>query len=206
MGGRADLEIIPTIKFPNPDFPPHSLRRISVHCNLRVKRTRPTAVDLLGWTIDSLSVYGCPVLFCSRLGSRTVLFFDLLKMGQGRSWPILFRLEERQRACEKIWRHFIFWRTLKISEKFPKFWSERPFFSLPRGLLDPWPRAFLSLASREPVLEKVVLGLGLRFFLCSRPPSLRPRLHLWSAPTQNIQVHSFILFLFLTTITIANAW
>ena len=43
----------------------------------------------------------------------------------------------------------------------------------------PWPRAFLSLASRGPVLGKAVLGLG--FFLCPWPwpRALCPRLHLW---------------------------
>ena len=42
----------------------------------------------------------------------------------------------------------------------------------------PWPRAFLSLASRVSVLGKVVLGLG--FFLCPWPwpRALYPRLHL----------------------------
>ena len=45
----------------------------------------------------------------------------------------------------------------------------------------PWPRAFLSLASRVSVLGKAVLGLGLGFFLCAwpRPRALCPRLHLW---------------------------
>ena len=33
----------------------------------------------------------------------------------------------------------------------------------------PWPRAFLSLASRVSVLGKAVLGLGLGFFLCPWP-------------------------------------
>ena len=44
----------------------------------------------------------------------------------------------------------------------------------------PWPRAFLSLASRGSVLGKVVLGLGLGlgFFLCPWPRALCPRLHL----------------------------
>ena len=48
----------------------------------------------------------------------------------------------------------------------------------------PWPRAFLSLASRGSVLEKAVLGLGLglAFFLCPWPwpwpRALCPRLHL----------------------------
>ena len=42
----------------------------------------------------------------------------------------------------------------------------------------PWPRAFLSLASRVSVLEKAVLGLG--FFLCPWPwpRALCPRIHL----------------------------
>ena len=45
----------------------------------------------------------------------------------------------------------------------------------------PWPRAFLSLASRVSVLGKAVLGLGLGFFLCPWPwpRALCPRLHLW---------------------------
>ena len=44
----------------------------------------------------------------------------------------------------------------------------------------PWPRAFLSLASRVSVLGKAVLGLGLGFFLCPWPwpRALCPRLHL----------------------------
>ena len=48
----------------------------------------------------------------------------------------------------------------------------------------PWPRAFLSLASRGSVLGKAVLGLGLGlgFFLCPWPwpwpRALCPRLHL----------------------------
>ena len=43
----------------------------------------------------------------------------------------------------------------------------------------PWPRAFLSLASRGSVLGKAVLGLGLGFFWCPWPRALCPRLHLW---------------------------
>ena len=53
-------------------------------------------------------------------------------------------------------------------------------------VLGPWPRAFLSLASRVSVLGKAVLGLGLGlgFFLCPWPwpGALRPRLHLWTPP------------------------
>ena len=45
----------------------------------------------------------------------------------------------------------------------------------------PWPRAFLSLASRVSVLGKAGLGLGLGFFLCPWPwpRALCPRLHLY---------------------------
>ena len=47
-------------------------------------------------------------------------------------------------------------------------------------VLAPWPRAFLSLASRSSVLGKAVLGLGLGFFLSPWPwpRALCPRLHL----------------------------
>ena len=47
-------------------------------------------------------------------------------------------------------------------------------------VLGPWPRAFLSLASRVSVLGKTVLGLSLGFFLCPWPwpGALCPRLHL----------------------------
>ena len=47
----------------------------------------------------------------------------------------------------------------------------------------PWPRAFLSLASKASVLGKAVVGFGLGFFLClwpwPWPRALCPRLHLW---------------------------
>ena len=42
----------------------------------------------------------------------------------------------------------------------------------------PWPRAFLSVASRGFVLGKAVLALGLGFF-CFWPRALCPRLLLW---------------------------
>ena len=60
-----------------------------------------------------------------------------------------------------------------------KFW--RPFFGEHLRLC-PWPRAFLSLASRGSALGRAILGLGLGFFLCPWPwpRALCPRLHLWS--------------------------
>ena len=52
----------------------------------------------------------------------------------------------------------------------------------------PWPRAFLSLASRVSVLGKAVLGLG--FFLCPWPwpwpRALCPRLHLYEGAICNL--------------------
>ena len=64
--------------------------------------------------------------------------------------------------CEDLF-FFFFWRALALCVLGP--W--------------PWPRAFLSLASRVSVLGKAVLGLG--FFLCPWPwpRALCPRLHLW---------------------------
>ena len=52
----------------------------------------------------------------------------------------------------------------------------------------PWPRAFLSLASRVSVLGKAVLGLG--FFLCPWPWALCPRLHLWFLSLISCTIHS----------------
>ena len=62
----------------------------------------------------------------------------------------------------KTFFFFFFWRALALC------------------VLGPWPRAFLSLASRVSVLGKAVLGLGLGFFLCPWPwpRALCPRLHL----------------------------
>ena len=59
----------------------------------------------------------------------------------------------------------------------------------------PWPRAFLSLASRGSVLGRAVLGLGLGlgFFLCPWPRpwprALCPRLHLWWRPIKKIDLY-----------------
>ena len=79
------------------------------------------------------------------LGSRTAVFFELLKFCG---------------ALEKFFRKHFLWRSL---EKF--LW--RPFFFFGEHLRLcpwPWPRAFLSLASRGSVLGRAVLGLGLGFF------------------------------------------
>ena len=62
-----------------------------------------------------------------------------------------------------------------------KFFEDLFFFEKHLPLCPwPWPRAFLSLASRGSVLRKAVLGLGLGFFWCPSPwpRALCPRLHL----------------------------
>jgi len=43
----------------------------------------------------------------------------------------------------------------------------------------PWPRAFLSLALKQPVLGNSVLGLGLGLCQSPWPRRLCPRRHLW---------------------------
>ena len=87
------------------------------------------------------------------LGSRTALFFELKFCG----------------ALEKFFgKHFF----VEIAEKI--FVKTFFFFFLESTcacVLGPWPRAFLSLASRVSVLVKAVLGLG--FFLSSTPPQYR---------------------------------
>ena len=108
------------------------------------------------------------------LGSRTAVFFELLKFCG--ALEKFFRI----RFFEDLFFFFFF---LRSPEKF--LW--RPFFleSTCACVLGrwPWPRAFLSLASRVSVLGKAVLGLGLGFFLCPWPwpwpRALCPRLHLW---------------------------
>ena len=95
-------------------------------------------------------------------GSRTALFFELLKFCGalekffGKRFFCAYRLKN---FCEDL---FFFLESTCACVLGP--W--------------PWPRAFLSLASRVSVLGKAVLGLGLGFFLCPWPRALCPRLHL----------------------------
>ena len=78
-----------------------------------------------------------------------------------------------------------FWKTFFCGDRLKNFCEDLFFFVLESTCACvlgpwPWPRAFLSLASRVSVLGKAVLGLGLGFFLCPWPwpQALRPRLHL----------------------------
>ena len=133
------------------------------------------------------------------LGSRTARFFGMLKF-----CGALEKFFGKRFLVEIAWKIFVktfffFWRSpekflwrplfffLEIAWKI--FVKTFFFFFLWRALALcvlgpwPWPRAFLSLASRVSVLGKAVLGLGLGlgFFLCPWPwpRALCPRLHLW---------------------------
>ena len=84
------------------------------------------------------------------LGLRTALFFELLKFCEALEkffGKRFFCGDRLKNFCEDLF--FFFWRALALC------------------VLGPWPRAFLSLASRVSVLGKAVLGL--RFFLCPWP-------------------------------------
>ena len=114
--------------------------------------------------VKSLVLASRPRVFenCPVLGSRTALFFELLKF---------CRLPEKKilegvfywKTPESFFEDFFFWDCLKKN-------FEDLFFENTCACVFgpwPWPRAFLSLASRGSVLERAVLGLGL--FLCPWP-------------------------------------
>ena len=119
------------------------------------------------------------------LGSRTAVFFELLKF-----CGALEKFFRKRFFVEIAWKIFV--KTFFFFGDRLKNFCEDLFFSF---FLEstcacvlgpwPWPRAFLSLASRVSVLGKAVLGLGLGFFLCPWPwpwpwpRALCPRLHLW---------------------------
>ena len=133
---------------------------------------------------------------CPVLGSRTAVFFELLKFCGAlekifgkRFWKTFFCGDRLKKFCEDLFLFnfcedlfFVFGDGLK------NFCEDLFFFleSTCACVLGPWPwpRAFLSLASRVSVLGKAVLGLGLGlgFFLCPWPwlwpRALCPRLHL----------------------------
>ena len=118
-------------------------------------------------------------LACPRLEDSTIFWIVKILWGAWKIfWKTFFCGDRLKNFCEDLF----FW---KSPEKF--LW--RPFFffleSTCACVLGPWPRAFLSLASRVSVLGKAVLGLGLGlgFFLCPWPwpRALCPRLYLCKA-------------------------
>ena len=92
------------------------------------------------------------------LGSRTAVFFELLKFCEAleKYFGKRFFVETARKIFVKtFFFFFFFWDRLKNFCDFGEHLRLCPW---------PWPRAFLSLASRVSVLGKAVLGLGLGFF------------------------------------------
>ena len=92
-------------------------------------------------------------------------------------WKTFFSGDRLKNFCEDLFFLFFFFgdRLKNFCEDLFFFWRALALCVLGPW---PWPRAFLSLASRVSVLGKAVLGLGLGFFLCPWPRALCPRLHL----------------------------
>ena len=115
------------------------------------------------------------------LGSRTALFFEPLKF----YW-------KTPEISQKICKQFFCFSPLENAWKFSlkNFFFEiarknclKTFFFGEHLRLCPWPWpwAYQSLASRGSILGRVVLGLGLGFFVSlALASSLVPSLHLWS--------------------------
>ena len=126
-----------------------------------------TDFEVLGLASRPQVVENWPVL-----GSRTALFFELLKFKI--FWKTFFCGDRLKNFCEDLFFFF-------FGDRLKDFCEDLCFFFLESTcacVLGRWPRAFLSLASRVSVLGKAVLGLGLGFFLCPWPRALCPRLHL----------------------------
>ena len=79
---------------------------------------------------------------CPVLGSRTALFFDLLKMGQGHE-QFCFVVKKARELAKKFLKTFFPWRTLEFSGKFTNFWREGLFLEITSALC-PWSREVLS--------------------------------------------------------------
>ena len=119
-------------------------------------------------------------LACPRLEDSTIFWIVKILWSVWKIfWKTSFCGDRLKNFCEDL--SFFLEIAWKIFVKtFFFFWRALALVSLVLGPW-PWPRAFLSLASRVSVLGKAVLGLGLGFFLCPWPwpRALCPRLHLW---------------------------
>ena len=123
-----------------------------------------THFEVLGLGLEGqvlgLEVSSPRKLACPRLEDSTIFWIvEILWSGWKIFWKMIFCGDRLKNFCEDLF--FFFWRS-------PKKFCEDLFFLL---FLEstcacvfgpwPWPRAFLSLASRVSVLGKAVLGLGL---------------------------------------------
>ena len=77
-----------------------------------------------------------------------------------RSWPIYFVLKNFKELAKKYLKTFFFLENAWSLRKMYKILERRPFLwrSLPRYVLSPWPRTFLSLAPRKDLSSE---GLSL---------------------------------------------
>ena len=120
-------------------------------------------------------------LACPRLEDSTIFWIKILWSGWKIFWKTFFCGDRSKNFCDDLLFIYLFFRSL---EKL--LWRPFCFFeSTCACVLGPWPRAFLSLASRGSVLGKAVLGLG--FVLCPWPwpRALCPRLHFWLVVTSS---------------------
>ena len=128
-----------------------------------------THFEVLGLEVSSPRKLACPRLENSSIFWIVKILWSAWKI----FWKTFFCGDRLKNLCKDLFFYLFF---LEIARKI----FVKTFFFGEHLRLWPWPRAFLSLASRVSVLEKAVLGLGLGFILCPWPwpRTLCPRLHL----------------------------
>ena len=107
-------------------------------------------VKLLALASKPASSRKCPVL-----GSRTALFFDLLKMGQCHD-QFCFVSKYARELVKKKFEDIFSWRTLEFSGNFTNIWGEDLFFLRNFGA-----KIFFLFFGDHFRVVSLVLGLGL---------------------------------------------
>ena len=114
-------------------------------------------------------------------------FFELLKFCRA-----LEKFIGKRFFVEIAWKIFV--KTFFFWDRLKNFCEDLFFLeSTCACVLGPWPRAFLSLASRVSVLGKAVLGLGLGFF-CVLGLGLEPCVLGYTSDYYNIKLHRWITY------------